>query len=197
MNIRTAAHLDAYVDSMRYISRKENPWSASHALLPHPIDTTPLPAIVPRSGKPPQVALLLAISRGDLDAFRRELETDTSRINDVLERAPLKGKTLLHLVANVAGVNHDNHQVFQTCSAMAELLLAKGANPVARDANGLFASTYTGGHTPTCLRDRMLREAAEERVGQERVATAMEERRRAETAARRCRREQAKARTAQ
>jgi len=198
MNIQTAAQLDAYIDSKRYMSRSENPWAVSHAELPHPIDTTtPLPTIVPRAGHSPQAALVMAIARGDLDALRVALESDSSRINDHIDREPLKGKTLLHMAARKAGVNHDNRQSFQTYSAMTELLLAKGANPVGRDSNGLFASSYTGGHTPTCLRDRMLREAAEARVGQDRVSDAMDERRRAETAARRSRRELAKAGTVQ
>lgn len=131
----------------------------------HTVDTTSaLPELKPVSGRAPSTALFDAVVGGNVLAVRRALALDASSVNDAIPG--MKGKTLLHFAACLHGLRarrslneaHDYELV-------AAELLAAGADPLARDDVKQFPSSYTNGMTPPCLRDRMLRAAAEAKVG--------------------------------
>ena len=152
-------------------------WADPYAYNPkaeivHPIDTSPLPGIVPRTGDAPREALVNAVVSGRLDVFRQELQASTKGLNDAIEGS--KGKTLLHVAARMYSLfARDQRQCGRARAERFEQITAEllkaGANPVQRDGEqggGHFPmGTYTEGYAPACLRERMIREAAEERVG--------------------------------
>jgi|SRR6185312_1598384 len=131
----------------------------------HTVDTTSaLPTLKPVSGRAPTEALLAAVVDGDFGAVRRELDKDSTSINDAIPGT--HGKTLMHIAARLHGVQartrlNEAHAYDQICAA----LLAAGADPLARDDIKQFPSSYTDGLTPPSLRDRMMRAAAESQVG--------------------------------
>jgi hypothetical protein len=131
----------------------------------HTVDTTSaLPELKAVSGHAPSESLLAAVVDGDFVALSRELSLDSSSINDAIPGT--RGKTLLHIAARLHGVRarsrlNEAHVYDQIAAA----LLAAGADPLARDDVKQFPSSYTDGFTPPCLRDRMMRAAAEEKVG--------------------------------
>jgi hypothetical protein len=97
-------------------------------------------------------------------AVRCALASDSSSVNDAIPE--MKGKTLLHFAACLHGVRaRRSLKEAHDYELVAEELLAAGADPLARDDVKQFPASYTNGMTPPCLRDRMLRAAAEAKVG--------------------------------
>jgi hypothetical protein len=131
----------------------------------HTVDTTSaLPELKPATGRAPCEALLAAIVDGDLVALSRELALDSSSINDAIPGTC--GKTLLHVATRLHSVRARNRlNQAHVYDQIAAALLAAGADPLARDDIKQFPSSYTDGMTPPCLRDRMMRAAAESQVG--------------------------------
>lgn len=132
----------------------------------HAVDiSSPLPALAPLSGQSPRDRLVDAVIKGDLVSLQAELETDASALNDPIAGAG--GKTVLHLSARLHGLHSKRHahEMAKTYDQIIQLLLASGADPLARDEAFQFPSSYTDGFTPPCLRERMLRAAQEQQVG--------------------------------
>jgi hypothetical protein len=131
----------------------------------HTVDTTSaLPELKPVSGRAPSEALLAAVVDGDFVALSRMLALDSSSVNDAIPDTC--GKTLLHVAARLHGLRARNRlNQAHVYDQIAAALLAAGADPLARDDVKQFPSSYTDGFTPPCLRDRMMRAAAEEKVG--------------------------------
>jgi hypothetical protein len=127
--------------------------------------SSPLPALAPLSGQSPRERLVDAVVKGDFATLRAELETDASALNDPI--AGVGGKTVLHLSARLYGLHSKRHahEMAKTYDQIIQLLLASGADPLARDEAFQFPSSYTDGFTPPCLRERMLRAAQEQQVG--------------------------------
>ena len=133
----------------------------------HTVDTTSaLPKIKPVSGRSPSVALVDAVEDGDFVTVSRELAHDSSSINDPLPNPNSRGRTLLHMAAALHGVvARYRPNLAPIFDQIAAELLAAGADPLARDDIKQFPSSYTNGMTPPCLRERMMRAAAESKVG--------------------------------
>jgi len=131
----------------------------------HTVDTiSALPELKPVSGRAPSKALFDAVVDGNVLAVRRILALDASSINDAI--AGMNGKTLLHFAARLHGVRArcSLNQAHAYDEVAAELLAA-GADPLARDDIKQFPASYTDGMTPPSLSARMMRAAAEDKVG--------------------------------
>jgi hypothetical protein len=131
----------------------------------HTVDTTSaLPKLRPVSGRAPSKALFDAVVDGNVLAVRRALALDASSVNDAIPG--MKGKTLLHFAACLHGVRA--RRSLNEAHAYEEVtaeLLAAGADPLARDDTKQFPASYTYGMTPPSLSARMMRAAAEDKVG--------------------------------
>lgn len=142
----------------------------------HSVDiTSPLPELKPVSGRAPSKALFDAVVDGDVLAVRRALALDASSINDPIPG--MKGKTLLHFAACLHGVRA--RRSLNEAHAYEEVtaeLLAAGADPLAHDDTKQFPASYTYGMTPPSLSPRMMRAAAEDKVGWECLATRLRSR---------------------
>jgi len=136
----------------------------------HTVDTTSaLPELKSVSGRAPSKVLFEAVVDGNVLAVRRALASDASSVNDAIPG--MKGKTLLHFAACLHGVRaRRSLNAAHAYDLVAAELLAAGADPLARDDIKQFPASYTDGMTPPSLSSRMMRAAAEGKVGWESCA---------------------------
>lgn len=124
-----------------------------------------LPPTAPLTSRDP-MEIAQAIVKLDEQALAQALAQKLPPVNDPLPAT--FGKTPLHLAVRMYSLKMTSHSNADRQDAikldrMIATLLAAGANPVARDAKHLHPSAYAEA-IPSCLRERMLEEAAQDRV---------------------------------
>jgi len=95
------------------------------------------------------------------DLLQAVMDMDLKTVSDIIERNPEKvnevgphGWTALHVVAMTCYLNRISYKKVLVCDAICKLLLANGANHLAKDERNNTPMTSSFGFAPVSLRDK-------------------------------------------